>query len=458
MSWNNSQKSVLGIVTMTSFMGTFLVSSINIALPAIEKAFDMSAVSLSWIITAFLFASAMFLLPLGRMADLHGVKKIYKGGIVIFSITTLLCGLSPNGWFLIASRFLQGVGSAMTMSTGTAILVSMFPPTQRGRVLGISVSAVYLGLAMGPFLGGILTQQIGWRSIFFISSAIGFIAIVITYLFLGKDASNENKERINLKGTFVYALSLISLIYGSSIIPKVLGWSLIGLGIILLVLFVIIENRSMNPVIDIKLFTKNRLFALSNLAALINYTATFAIVFILSLYLQKIKSLTPQQAGSIILVQPLIMTIFSPLMGRLSDKVEPRILASCGMTLCSIGLAAFAFLNENTPEGLIIAILVVVGLGFALFSSPNMNTIMSSVRKDQYGLASGISSTMRVFGQMVSMTVITLFFAFFFGKAQISDIPNDVFIRTISIVFGIFAAICASGIWISFHRGNIKRD
>ena len=274
MSWNNSQKSVLGIVTMTSFMGTFLVSSINIALPAIEKAFDMSAVSLSWIITAFLFASAMFLLPLGRMADLHGVKKIYKGGIIIFSITTLLCGLSPNGWFLIASRFLQGVGSAMTMSTGTAILVSMFPPTQRGRVLGISVSAVYLGLAMGPFLGGILTQQIGWRSIFFISSAIGFIAIVITYLFLGKDASNENNERINLKGTFVYALSLISLIYGSSIIPKVLGWSLIGLGIILLVLFVIIENRSMNPVIDIKLFTKNRLFALSNLAALINYTAT----------------------------------------------------------------------------------------------------------------------------------------------------------------------------------------
>ena len=458
MSWNNSQKSVLGIVTMTSFMGTFLVSSINIALPSIEKAFDMSAVSLSWIITAFLFASAMFLLPLGRLADLHGVKKIYKGGIIIFSITTLLCGLSPNGWFLIASRFLQGVGSAMTMSTGMAILVSMFPPAQRGRVLGISVSAVYLGLAMGPFLGGILTQQIGWRSIFFISSTIGFIAIAITYLFLGKDVSSENNERINLKGTFVYALALISLIYGSSIIPKVFGWSLIGLGILLLALFIIIENRSIHPVIDIKLFTKNRLFALSNLAALINYTATFAIVFILSLYLQKIKSLTPQQAGSIILVQPLIMTIFSPLMGRLSDKIEPRILASCGMTLCSIGLAAFAFLNENTSTGLIITVLVVVGLGFALFSSPNMNTIMSSVRKDQYGLASGISSTMRVFGQMVSMTVITLFFAFFFGKAQISDVPDDVFMRTASIIFGIFAAICASGIWISFHRGNIKRD
>jgi len=458
MNWNKNQKSILGIVTTTSFLGTFLVSSINIALPSIGSDFNMRAISLSWIITALLLASAMFLLPLGRWADINGIKKVYKSGIVIFSVTTLLCGLSPSGEFLILFRFIQGIGAAMTSSTGTAILVSTFSPKQRGRVLGISVAAVYLGLAMGPFFGGLLTQQIGWRSIFFFSTIFGFIATYISFSVLGKDERTENPEKICLNGVFVYASALISLICGSSFIPKPAGWLLICLGIVLFVVFFLIQVRSAHPVIDVKLFTQNRLFAFSNIAALINYTATFAIVFLLSLYLQHIKNLTPQQAGSILLIQPLVMTIFSPLTGRLSDKIEPRFLASTGMTLCAAGLGFFAFLNENTPISLIFTILIVVGLGFSLFSSPNMNTIMSSVEKNQYGTASGIASTMRVLGQMTSMTIVTLFFALFFGNIQISEIPNQVFLKTVSVVFAVFSGICAIGIGFSFKRGNINNE
>jgi len=413
MSWNKYQKSVLGIVTITSFLGTFLVSSINVALPTIEREFNMNAISLSWILTSFLLASAIFLLPSGKWADIKGIKEVYKYGILTFSLTTLLCGISTDGLFLIFFRFLQGIGSAMTASTGTAILVSMFPPMQRGRVLGISVAAVYLGLATGPFIGGLLTQQTGWRSIFFVPSILGFAATIIAFVILKRDSQVENSEKINLKG---YIFNLI----------------------------------------DIKLFTKNRLFVYSNIAALINYSATFAIIFLLSLYLQHIKKLSPQEAGLILLIQPLVMTIFSPITGRLSDKIEPRFLATCGMVLCTLGLAVFAFLNENFPIPLIISILAIMGLGFSLFSSPNMNTIMSSVEKHQYGTASGIASTMRVLGQMISMTVVTLFFSFIFGKNQTSEIATSLFIRTISLLFVVFAMICAFGIRFSLKRGKVK--
>ena len=457
MSWNKSQKSVLGIVAITSFLGPFLISSVNIALPSIEKAFGMNAVSLSWVISAFLLSSAILLLPLGRWADLAGIKKTFTIGVFMFSITTLMCGLAPTGWFLISSRFLQGIGGAMTMSTGPAILVSMFPPQQRGKVLGISVASVYMGLAMGPFVGGVLTQQLGWRSIFFISAFLGLMAAIITFIYLGKDQPNNAPKKISLTGSLMYAIALVAMVLGSSAIPSLGGWSLLILGIVLLFVFFFIEKRSSYPVIDTKLFTRNKLFAFSNLAALINYSATFAIVFLLSLYLQKIKLFTPQQAGSILLAQPLVMAVLSPIAGRFSDKIQPRYLATAGMSICTLGLVLFSFIGADTSVPTIIILLILMGTGFAMFSSPNMNTIMSSVEKHQYGLASGISATMRIVGQMVSMTIVTLFFSLYFGASQVSEVPPPIFIQSMSIAFGVFAAISAVGIWFSFSRGNVKR-
>lgn len=457
MSWTNSQKSALGIVAITSFLNPFLISSVNIALPTIEKAFNMNAVSLSWIITAFLLSTAIFLLPLGRWADLAGIKRIFKHGVLVFSAATLLCAISPGGWFLIVSRLIQGIGGAMVMSTGPAILVSLFPPQQRGRVLGISVASVYLGLAMGPFFGGILTQQLGWRSIFYISALLGLAATSVTFLYLGKDQPSQKTQKLSIKGSLVYAIALVLLVLGSSSIPSSAGWLFLISGVLLLILFFVSESRSSFPVVDTTLFTRNRLFAFSNLAALINYSATFAIVFLLSLYLQKIKQLSPQQAGMILLMQPLMMTIFSPIAGRLSDKIQPRYLATAGMTLCTLGLSAFGFLGVNTSIAEIVALLMLLGLGFALFSSPNMNTIMSSVNKDQYGIASGISATMRILGQMASMTIVTFFYSIFFGAEQVSRVSDELFLRSTAATFWVFALISASGIWFSFSRGNIQR-
>lgn len=458
MNWTKKQISILAIVAITSFMGTFLISSVNIALPAIEKTFGLNAISLSWVVTSFLLATAMFLLPVGRWGDLTGIRKLFKLGVLIFSISSLICGFAPTGAWLIAFRFVQGIGAALSSTTGPAILVSAFAPQFRGRVLGISVAAVYLGLAFGPFTGGIVTQYLGWRALFHISAVLGVVTTLIAFIYLGKDEiQTQSGKRMNLKGTAFYMIGLVALVYGSSQIPSLLGWLLMLGGAIALTIFWIFETRSELPVIDTKLFTSNRLFAFSNLAALINYSATFAIVFLLSLYLQKILGLSPRNAGLILVAQPAVMAIFSPIAGRLSDRIQPRFLTTIGMTMCTIGLAAFSTLTQTTPIWVIVILLLWVGMGFGLFSSPNMNTIMSSVDRTQYGLASGTAATMRVIGQIVSMTIATLFFAAIFGNQPVETVPADIFTKTIRWGFATFAIISTAGIFFSYNRGKIDR-
>jgi MFS family permease len=319
MNWTKKQISILVIVAASSFFGTFLIIiGEHIALPSIEKDFGLDAVTLSWVVTSFLLSTAMFLLPVGRWGDLTGIRRLYKTGMVIFTVSSLLSGFATSGYWLIVMRFLQGVGAAFSGTTGSAILVSAFLPQHRGRVLGMSVSGVYLGLAFGPFFGGFLTQYLGWRSIFFMASAFGLLITIIGFLFLGKDEIHKKLKMQNSisKAAFFYMLGLVSLTYGSARIPQFFGWSLMGAGVIFLIIFWMLENRSESPVLETRLFTHNRLFAFSNLAALINYSATFSIIFLLSLYLQKVKGLSPRDAGTILVAQPIVMALFSPITGE----------------------------------------------------------------------------------------------------------------------------------------------
>lgn len=455
MVWTKSQVSILVIVAATSFMGTFLISSVNIALPSIGSGLGIDAVSLSWVITSFLLSTAMFQLPAGSLGDRMGIRMFFKAGIVIFTLSSLLCTFSVSAGWLIGARFLQGIGAALGNATGSAILVMAFPPQYRGRVLGISVAGVYLGLAIGPFFGGILTQSLGWKSIFYLAVILGFAASLISFIFLGKDTKSPTEpKKTDFQGIAAFMIGLMTLVYGSSQIPQFHGWILLASGLVILFFFWNIESRAVQPIFNTRLFTENRLFAFSNLAALINYTATFAIVFILSLFLQRIQGLSPSEAGMILVSQPLVMAIFSPITGRLSDRIQARYLASLGMAICASGLLALSFLSPSTPVWLITSILIFVGLGFALFSSPNMNTIMGSVERTQYGLASGTSSTMRVLGQIVSMTIVTLFFTFYFGDKSVEHIEIDTFMKVVRGGFSVFAAINFAGIYFSYARGK----
>ena len=453
---NSVQRSALTIALLTSFLTPFLISGVNIALPAIEKDFELNAVGLSWVITSYLLSSAVFLIPFGKLADIHGQKIVFQGGILLFTLASVFCGMASNGLMLIMFRILQGIGASMTMTTGTPILVSVFPPSERGKVLGLNVSSVYLGLSLGPFAGGFLTQLFGWRSIFLICVPLGIAAILLVFFKLKIVETVKNSAKIDHIGAFYYAIGLIGIVYSSSYLNKPFGWPLMLGGIVLMFLFVRRCLSCDNPIFEIPLLTRNRLFAYSNIAALINYSATFSLVFLMSLFLQKIKGFSPQQTGTILVAQPLMMMLLSPFAGRLSDRIEPRKLATAGMLISAAGLFMLSYINVQTPISLIITFLVLMGTGFGIFSSPNMNTIMSSVKKDQLGIASGTSATMRVIGQMVSMMLATLVFSFYFPGGHIKEVDNLLFISSVRVLFAISGTICLAGVFFSNSRGNLR--
>lgn len=452
------RRAALIVATLSSFMTPFMGSSVNVALPAVAETFGMDAVVLSWIPTSYLLATAVSLVPFGRLADIHGRKKIYTCGIFLFTLFSFLCTISPTVFYLILFRILQGVGSAMVFATGIAILTSVFPPQQRGKVLGINVAAVYIGLSLGPFLGGFLTEQFSWRAVFLAHIPLGLFILVLLLWKVKAEWAEARGESFDLVGSLIYAAAITGIVYGMSTLPRLESLWVILFGAISLLAFILWETRAPKPVFDLVLFKTNRVFAFSNLAALVNYSATFAVTFLLSLYLQHIKAYSPQGAGLILVSQPLVMALLSPFAGRLSDRIEPRVVASLGMMLTSIGLFLFVFLDQASPlEGIVLR-LVLLGIGFALFSSPNTNAIMGSVEKRFYGLASGSVSTMRVLGMMVSMGIATVLFALFLGRVQITPEYHPALIRSIQTAFGVFALLCLGGVFASLVRGKLRAD
>ena len=359
---------------------------------------------------------------------------------------------------LIAMRVLQGIGAAMFVTTGMAIITSIFPPARRGKAIGIYVSAVYIGLSVGPFAGGFLTRYLGWRSIFAVAVPFGAVSIFMAIKYLKGEWADGRGETLDIRGSVLYGLSILILIYGASLLPSPMAVYLIIFGLVGLGLFVRLELRVPYPVFEVKLFSRNRLFTFSSLAALINYSATFALTFLLSLYLQYIKGIPPQYAGSILIAQPIMMAVFSPLTGRLSDKIEPRLMASVGMSITVLGLIFFGFIGPNTSNAMIVLVLACLGIGFALFSSPNMNAIMGSVEKRYLGIASGTVATMRLLGQMVSMAIAMVVFAIFIGREPITPANYSEFLKSVRISFLIFSLLCTLGILFSLMRGELRKD
>ena len=450
------EKSALTVATLTSFMGPFTISSVNVALPAIQSEFSADAVVLSWVATSYLLAIAVFLVPFGKVADIYGRKKIFTLGLTIYTSSSLLAIFSFSITALIAMRVLQGIGAAMFVTTGMAIITSIFPPARRGKAIGIYVSAVYIGLSVGPFAGGFLTRYLGWRSIFAVAVPFGTVSIYMATKNLKGEWADARGETLDFRGSVLYGLSILILIYGASLLPRLMAVYLITFGLVGLVLFVRLELRVPYPVFEVKLFSQNRLFTFSSLAALINYSATFALTFLLSLYLQYIKGIPPQHAGSILIAQPIMMAVFSPLAGRLSDRIEPRLMASAGMSITVIGLIFFIFIGPGTSKLMIVFILAFLGIGFALFSSPNMNAIMSSVEKRYLGIASGTVATMRLLGQMVSMAIAMVVFAIFIGREPITPANYSEFLKSVRISFSIFSLLCILGILFSLMRGELR--
>ncbi|MGC8748219.1 MAG: MFS transporter [Candidatus Kapaibacteriota bacterium] len=457
MQTKEQKNAVLTVSVITSFLTAFLGSSVNVALPSIQKEYHIDAVTLAWISTSYLLATASILLPFGRLSDIMGRKKTFLWGLILFTTFSFLCAFAPNIYILIALRIIQGVGAAMIFSASTAIITSVFPMGERGHAMGYSVSAVYLGLTLGPVLGGILTQNFGWRSIFLLNLPIGIFIVYLVQKKLGNvEWADSRGERFDWSGTILYISGLSFLMLGFTRIQTYFGKTLLIASIIILILFIIIENKLEQPIISVKIFLKNITFMLSNLAALINYSTTFAVSFLLSLYLQYIKGLTPQNAGFVLAIQPITQAIFSSYAGKLSDRFEPRYVASFGMLLSSLGIFLLSFINSNTSLYFLMLAQVLLGLGFAFFSSPNTNAIMSSVDKKYYGVASALVGTMRLVGQTFSLGVVTMLFAIYLGGSKFSPPLYPTFISLTHWILLGFSIVSAFGILASLARGNIK--
>jgi EmrB/QacA subfamily drug resistance transporter len=454
-----SKTTALLVATLASFLTPFMGSSVNVAIPAISAEFAANAIILSWIPTAYLLTSAMVSIPMGRVADIYGMKKIFILGITIFTLSSFGAAIAPSVYFLILFRALQGVGSAMIFVTGLAIITAVFPPREMGKAIGINITVVYIGLVLGPILGGIMTQYLGWRSIFYLMLPLGVLIILFTLWKLkGGEWAECHGEKFDLVGSILYSLSLLLILAGFSQISSLFGKIMLIGGIIGFIIFIPLQLRMEHPVLEIKLFLENRTFAFSNLATLISFTGTFAVVFLLSLYLQYIKGFDPRSTGLVLATYSLFMALVSPTAGRLSDRYDPRKLASLGMMLTTLGLFVFVFLGNNTSIYQILLGLIIMGIGSGIFASPNSTAIMGSVKSRFFGVASATVSTMRLIGNTLSMGMVLFIFSIYLGAVQINPSNYPSLLVSVRVTFIIATILSFVAVFASLTRGGNEKN
>jgi len=449
------QNATLAVTLITNFSNTFAGSAINIMVPHIGKEFSASATSLTWIVLAFLMVSALLSIPIGRIADISGRKRILKSGMLLFCVAAFLNIFSPNMTVFLLLRVLQGLGTAMIFATNSAILIDVFPAEKRGSVLGISVAAVYAGSSFGPVFGGLITHAFGWRAVFIAIFALALAAFIVALARMPKEIRVKSDEKVNFGSIFLYVFSLGLLMSGLVTLSQHL-WSYImfAAGLVLVFLFIKRETHTEMPVIEMRLFRHNRIFILSNLAALFNYAAVFAVLYLMSIYLQVARGFSADVSGLIMISQPAIQSILSPIAGRLSDKKPPALIASIGMACCAGALLMFAFVGLNTPVPYILAGMLLTGVGISLFTSPNSNMIYSSVSNRDYGVVASLLSTVRTFGQVIGMAILTIIINTVIGSVPIEKVAPGAFVLDMKISFFVFTAICIVGIFFSLRRAK----
>ena len=458
---NTNPKRILLVTVVTAFMTTFMGSALNLSIPSMEADFQVGAALIGWVITAYTLTVAAFSVPFGKLADVIGRRKILHCGLVLFWCFTLCCFFAGNIWLLLVFRILQGIGASMIFATNNPILISVYPPTERGRVLGMSTAAVYVGLSVGPVVGGFLNHHFDWHSIFMLTMILATASLYLEMKHIPAelDAAQAASKgpKTDLAGNLLYIVCIAITLYGlSSLSTLRYGWAILLTGLLLGAAFVKAEAKAENPVIRISMFTEDKAFAFSNIAALLNYGATFAISYLMSIYLQVIMGYTSQTAGLILIAQPLMQALFSPMMGKLSDRIPPYKLATAGMSFCVVGLILFAMVGLETSIIFIIAALMLSGFGFALFSSPNTNAVMSCVQPKDYSVANSILSTMRSVGQSSSMAVVTIVVGMTMGSQALTAAEPDTLVHTMHIIFSIFIALCLVGVVLSMQRRKIQ--
>ncbi len=398
---------VLLAATLASFLVPFYTSMVNIAIPAIGNAFLVSTDTLAMLPTAYLISSVVFLIPAARISDIVGLRRVFTAGLCISAAASLAAVFSVSIGMLLLCQIVAGIGFACVVSNAFALLSVTYPPERRGGAIGVAVAGVYLGLTAGPILGGTLTSFLGWASIYFFVCILCGITAGLVWFSVKREIFTTPGQPFDLWGSVLYSGVILFLMAGLIRISE--PWAAVSLviGAGLLLIFLRFERRTAYPVFPVRLFSDNRVFARANLTTMINYGATYAVSFFMSLYLQVIGVLTPMEAGLVMIAMPVVQMIFSPITGRLSDRIGGRVLMTAGMFVTGAGLALFGFTGTVYNQTMIILNLAVVGFGIALFGAPNTNLILGSVNRQDNGSANGIIATMRQMGMVISMAVAT---------------------------------------------------
>ena len=447
---------ILLICSILSFFTVFAVNSVSIVIPSIAVEFHMSNIVQNWVTIIFLLVVAVMSIPAGQISGKYGLKKVTIISIVLFIIISIVNVFVTSQEEFLICRLILGISLSLINVTSMAMVVSAFNPEERGKALGINITAVYIGLSLSPVLGGILNYNLGWRSV--VLFGVPFLIVILALLLFKIDDEWITFKNISLdiKGSITYALGISLFMYGFTILNKSLGIILTILGIIILIIFALIELKQTNPVFDVRFF-KNHKFLSANFASLCAYLATFAVTTILNYHLQYIKGFDSQYAGIILLVAPLCQVIVAPIAGRLSDKHVPQVLAASGMILGTISLFLFSLLNSKTSLEFLIVSMLIYGIGFGLFSPPNTNVIMSSVPPNDTSVASASVATMRTVGQAMSMGILTLVFAFVMGNVAIVEKYYPLLINSCQITCIICMFLCIASVFASFVGFKSKR-
>lgn len=395
---------VFAVVALTIIMATLDASIVNIALPVIRAEFNIDITIVEWVVVGYMLTIISLLMVFGRVADIYGQKKIFMFGIVIFTIGSTLCAFSLSITALVLFRVLQGVGAACCVANGNAIITRVFPTRERGKALGLVGTTVAIGLTSGPVLGGIITTYFGWRYIFIFNIPIGLISLLMARAFLEKTVPVKG-VKFDFLGAVSLTVSFVALLLGLTKyhdLGTIHTISLICISIVFFMIFIITELKAEAPMIDLKLFADDR-FSYANIAAFLNFTSRFSVIFLLPFYLVDLRGMKPSQAGLMLTPVPLLFALIAPFSGSLSDRIGTRLLTTSGMLITAAGLGMFMFIRDNSSIIFLLIPLILQGIGGGLFSSPNTSTIMGSVPRQRLGNAGAMTALVRNFGMVVGI-------------------------------------------------------
>ncbi|MCL2318052.1 MAG: MFS transporter [Methanomassiliicoccaceae archaeon] len=442
-----------------AFLMPLLSTMMNLALPSIDAEFDVGSKALALVNITFLIASVITIVPVARLSDIYGRKRIFVIGIIMTVISGVIAFFTPSYEILLAMRVIMGSGSAAITVSSIALLTEVYPFARRGWAIGMQSTFVYLGIAIGPTLGGFICEFMPWRNLFLFIMPFAAVALIFMLKFK-EEPVQDTKRRMDYKGSLVYGVSISLTMFGAVNLPNVWAICMIAVGLMILVVFVMMMRRSEQPILDVRVF-RFKVFTRACVAAFMNYGASYSVAFFLALYLQHLGELSPLRAGAILFIQPAIQAALSALSGSYSDRIaDKRILPTVGMMLIAVGVFMIIFLQLQPNFYYVAVILVLLGLGYALFAAPNTNAVMSSVPPKNRGEASGMISFVRQVGMLTSMGVATCAIAMIMGsKDSLFDPANwPLFIEVIKIAFTICFGMCVVGIITSWFRGKDQRD